>query len=83
MYLELIVVFFIVILTYTCTKYILKNSNISSCKSEYYTSNTDNNQEFHEPSPSMKSKCILCKGGDSISNIQNLQKILNRLDDYY
>tara|TARA_B110000285_G_C14823077_1_gene467432 strand:+ start:17 stop:286 length:270 start_codon:yes stop_codon:yes gene_type:complete len=84
---KIIIICFIVLLTYALTNYSLKGKKLGACTSEYYNSNSseDRNKTLKDADEKskIKEKCILCHGKDDISNTRKLNGILDRLGDYY
>jgi hypothetical protein len=76
----------IIILTHSITKYLIK-SDRPGCKTEYFASSTYEEAERLTLEEKEREKnreiCVLCNGGDNLSNNIELSRILNRLEDYY
>ena len=87
MYFTLLIIILLIILTYLFTKDILKNSTRIGCKTEYFASATYEEEALITDEEiereKLKESCILCGGGDNLSDNPSLFNVLNRLDDYY
>jgi len=87
MYFKLVIIFFIVLLTYICTRYALAKSSTPPCKTEYFARAAgdagEQESENKKRSEQLEDICILCNRGDDISMTSDLNNIFNRLSDYY
>ena len=77
---KLLIIFFVIIITYTITKYILLNQERKACNKNYYLSIKREKNKSKNLTP-LKYECDFCNFNSSMNN--NFTNSISKLGDYY
>lgn len=79
---KILTIFFIIIITYTITKYILLNSELTPCDIEYYVSHKNDYGERKDANLSFhKNECKSCDYSENVGN--EFIDSIARLNEFY